>query len=72
MNDEQLKRIKTFIEDQDIVVMWNDGYDKYIILNNVVHKCGDELYVNFKDHRGKHIDLNNCVLSEFLIFRKEK
>lgn len=52
--------------------MWNNGKDKYIILNNKVYKSGDELKVFFKDFRYEYIDLYNCASSDFLFLLKEK
>lgn len=72
MNEQELKNLIAIIEDSDYIVMWNDGYDKYIILNNIVHDYDDELRVNFQDFSGKYVDLHSCVDLDFLAFRVEK
>jgi len=73
MTKQHLKNLIASIKNPDIIVMWNDGYDKYIILNNIVHEYDDdELRVNFKDFIDRHVDLYNCSKDDFLIFQKEK
>ena len=71
MTEKELKDIVDFIEDKNYMVMWNDGYDKYIILREQVQKRDGELMVFFENFMSKHIDLYNCDYKDFLISNKE-
>jgi hypothetical protein len=70
MTDQYLKNLIAFIEDPNYTVLWNDGYDKYMLLNNIVHRYDDEIKVFFTDHRPKYVDLNNVTCHDFLYFKK--
>ena len=72
MTEKFLKNLIAMIEDPDYIVMWNDGYDKYIILNDYVHIHDDELKVYFKDHSVKYIDLYGCFEERDFLYFKEK
>jgi hypothetical protein len=71
MTDKNLKNLIGFIKNKDYTVMWNDGYDKYIILKEEVREYSYQLKVYFQDFQVKHIDLRNCDFADFLIFNKE-
>ncbi len=71
MTEKYLKNLIEFIKNKDYIVMWNDGYNKYIILNNIVHDYDDELRVNFTNFSGKYVDLYSCDFNDFLCFNKE-
>jgi len=72
MTEQNLEKFIKFILDPDYVVVWNDGYDKYIILNNYVYNYNNELKVYFKQFREKYIDLHSCVSSDFIFLKKEE
>lgn len=71
MTEQKLKKLIAFIIDPDYVVMWNDGYDKYMVLKDNVHEHDDELKVGFKDFRAMYVDINSCNDNDFLFFNKE-
>ena len=70
MTEQDLKNLIEFIESKDYTVMWNDGYDKYIILKEEVYKHDDELKVYFENFGVKYIDLYGCNHDDFLVFYK--
>jgi len=72
MNEKFLKNLIAMIEDPDYIVMWNDGYDKYIILDNYVYVHDDELKVYFKQFKEKYIDLHSCSEERDFLYFKEK
>jgi hypothetical protein len=70
MIESNLTYLVGIIEDKDCMVMWNDGYGKYVILREQVQKRDGELMVFLEDFMSKHIDLYNCDYNDFLFFNK--
>jgi hypothetical protein len=73
MTEKMIKKIISLIKTPDYTIMWNDGKDNYLILDNIVYDWEDETPAFFKDFKQRqHIDLKNCSIDDFIFFRKSQ
>ncbi len=70
MNEKDLKNLIAVIDNPDYTVLWNDGYDKYILLGSHVYREEHEIRVPFQNFISKHVDLYNCDLRDFICSKK--
>ena len=73
MTENIIKKFISLIKHPDYTILWNDGNDKYIILDNIVYDWENETPAFFKDFKQReNIDLMNCSIDDFILFRKSK
>jgi hypothetical protein len=71
MTEQIIKKIISLIKNHDYTILWNDGNDRYLRLDNIVYDWEDETPAFFKDFKQReHIDLMNCSIDDFIIVRK--
>ena len=73
MAEQFLPKLISIIEDPNYVVMYNDGTDKFYLLENKVHYGNnDEAKVFLQGFGGKYLDIYNTTVHDFKFFGKEK
>lgn len=73
MTEKIIKKIASLIRNSDYTILWNDGNDKYLILDSIVYEWETGTLAFFDDFRTrKSIDLDNCSIDDFIFFRKSQ